>query len=70
MRKIDEEVGGGKGMAPFIKSPEFSKLNIGFALDEGLPSADEDILLTYGERAICRKRIFYIVNKYNVTYRL
>lgn len=31
----DEEVGGHKGMETFVKHPEFQKLNIGFALDEG-----------------------------------
>lgn len=51
----DEEVGGTKGMAPFVKCPEFSKLNVGFALDEGLTSADEEIMFMYAERAICRK---------------
>lgn len=42
-------------MAPFVKTPEFAKLNVGFALDEGLPSANDEMLLMYGERAICRK---------------
>uniref|UniRef100_A0A3Q3FZW0 N-acyl-aliphatic-L-amino acid amidohydrolase n=1 Tax=Labrus bergylta TaxID=56723 RepID=A0A3Q3FZW0_9LABR len=32
----DEEVGGHKGMETFVKHPEFQKLNIGFALDEGI----------------------------------
>lgn len=32
---LDEEVGGNKGMETFVKHPEFKKLNIGFALDEG-----------------------------------
>lgn len=32
---LDEEVGGYKGMETFVKQPEFHKLNIGFALDEG-----------------------------------
>lgn len=32
---IDEEVGGHEGMETFVKHPEFKKLNIGFALDEG-----------------------------------
>lgn len=31
----DEEVGGHKGMETFVTHPEFQKLNIGFALDEG-----------------------------------
>uniref|UniRef100_A0AAQ5X331 N-acyl-aliphatic-L-amino acid amidohydrolase n=1 Tax=Amphiprion ocellaris TaxID=80972 RepID=A0AAQ5X331_AMPOC len=32
----DEEVGGHKGMETFVKHPEFQKLNVGFALDEGI----------------------------------
>lgn len=32
---LDEEVGGHKGMETFVTHPEFQKLNIGFALDEG-----------------------------------
>uniref|UniRef100_A0A8C9W9Z1 N-acyl-aliphatic-L-amino acid amidohydrolase n=1 Tax=Scleropages formosus TaxID=113540 RepID=A0A8C9W9Z1_SCLFO len=32
----DEEVGGHAGMEMFVKHPEFTKLNIGFALDEGI----------------------------------
>ncbi len=31
----DEEVGGHKGMETFVKHPDFQRLNIGFALDEG-----------------------------------
>lgn len=34
-RLADEEVGGEKGMETFVRHPEFQKLNIGFALDEG-----------------------------------
>lgn len=32
---LDEEIGGHEGMETFVKHPEFQKLNIGFALDEG-----------------------------------
>ncbi len=52
---LDEEVGGVKGMAPFVKSPEFANLNVGFALDEGLPSDEEEISLMFAERSICRR---------------
>ncbi|CAG0880961.1 unnamed protein product [Cyprideis torosa] len=34
----DEEVGGLKGMGPFVDSPEFEVMNVGVALDEGLAS--------------------------------
>ena len=51
----DEEVGGKKGMAAFVKSPEFANLNVGFALDEGVASPDHSFHLYYGERNIWRK---------------
>lgn len=35
LRCVDEEVGGREGMETFVEHPEFQKLNIGFALDEG-----------------------------------
>lgn len=40
----DEEVGGHKGMETFVTHPEFQKLNIGFALDEGKYSTGCSIL--------------------------
>ncbi|CAL8276917.1 unnamed protein product [Boreogadus saida] len=46
----DEEVGGHKGMETFVTHPEFQKLNIGFALDEGLASPGEAFTVFYGER--------------------
>ncbi|KAI4894419.1 hypothetical protein NFI96_030273, partial [Prochilodus magdalenae] len=46
----DEEVGGHKGMETFIKHPEFQKLNVGFALDEGLANPTEAFTVFYGER--------------------
>lgn len=46
----DEELGGHDGMAKYVVSKEFKDLNIGFALDEGLASADNSIPLFYGER--------------------
>uniref|UniRef100_A0A4W6DNJ7 N-acyl-aliphatic-L-amino acid amidohydrolase n=1 Tax=Lates calcarifer TaxID=8187 RepID=A0A4W6DNJ7_LATCA len=46
----DEEVGGHKGMETFVKHPEFQKLNIGFALDEGLANPGEPFTVFYGER--------------------
>ncbi|KAI8908730.1 hypothetical protein DFJ77DRAFT_473113 [Powellomyces hirtus] len=47
----DEEVGGQEGMKLFVKMDEFKKLNIGFALDEGLASPGDTYKLFYGERA-------------------
>lgn len=46
----DEEVGGHKGMETFVQHPEFQKLNIGFALDEGLANPGEAFTVFYGER--------------------
>ena len=39
-------------MAKFVTSQELKMLNIGFALDEGLASPDEEIPLYYGERNV------------------
>ena len=46
----DEEIGGLTGMAKFVVSEEFKKLNIGLALDEGLASPDDVVPVFYGER--------------------
>ncbi|XP_062325436.1 aminoacylase-1A-like [Osmerus eperlanus] len=46
----DEEVGGHKGMETFVNHPEFKKLNIGFALDEGLANPGDTFTVFYGER--------------------
>lgn len=42
-------------MMQFVKTPEFEKLNVGFALDEGIASENEDMHLFYGERCIWRE---------------
>ena len=47
----DEEIGGVNGMMLFVKTPLFQSLNVGFGLDEGLASEDEEIPLYYGERS-------------------
>jgi len=41
----DEEVGGFKGAQLLMKTEPFKKLNIGFALDEGVPSNEKTTLL-------------------------
>lgn len=48
----DEEVGGHDGMAKYVLTTEFKKLNIGMALDEGLASPDETIPVYFGERNV------------------
>ncbi|GMS85982.1 hypothetical protein PENTCL1PPCAC_8157, partial [Pristionchus entomophagus] len=46
----DEEIGSGDGMGKFVESDEFRKLNLGFALDEGLASENGVYKVYYGER--------------------
>lgn len=46
----DEEAGGGHGMAEFIKTDAFKSMNVVFALDEGAPTLDENLLAFYVER--------------------
>ncbi|XP_013187083.2 uncharacterized protein LOC106132269 [Amyelois transitella] len=46
----DEEIGGFNGMLPFINTTEFSTLNVGFALDEGLSTSDGNYVATYQDR--------------------
>lgn len=50
----EEEVGGKTGMGTFVKMKGYKDLNVGFALDEGMASPDEEFLLFYGERNIWR----------------
>ena len=47
----DEEIGGRDGMAKFVVSEEFSELNVGIVLDEGLSSTSTQYRVFYGERA-------------------
>ncbi|XP_076684716.1 aminoacylase-1 [Andrena cerasifolii] len=48
----DEEIGGILGMKDFVHTKEFEALNIGFALDEGVASPEEQFFMFYGERSI------------------
>lgn len=47
----DEEIGGKLGMNLFVKHTEFEKLNVGFALDEGLANPTDAFTAFYGERS-------------------
>ncbi|KAJ3010917.1 adenylate cyclase [Thoreauomyces humboldtii] len=49
--RTEEEIGGQEGMKLLVKTDEFKKLNIGFALDEGLANPEDGYKLFYGERA-------------------
>ncbi|CAA92446.2 N-acyl-aliphatic-L-amino acid amidohydrolase [Caenorhabditis elegans] len=46
----DEEIFGINGMKGFAKTDEFKKLNLGFSLDEGMPSDDDVYKVFYAER--------------------
>ncbi|XP_062138252.1 aminoacylase-1-like [Drosophila sulfurigaster albostrigata] len=50
----DEEMGGRRGMRPFIDTEDFRKLNVGCGLDEGMASTGEAIPVYYGERTVWR----------------
>src|SRR6266487_1678524 len=51
LKNLDEEIGGYDGMKLFVKSEDFKKLNIGFALDEGIACPHNALKVFYGERA-------------------
>lgn len=53
----DEEIGGAYGMKAFMDTPEFSAMNIGLALDEGLANPDNKYSLFYGERSLWWVRV-------------
>jgi aminoacylase len=48
----DEETGGVEGMGVFVASDRFRRLNVGFAIDEGLCSPTDVIPVFFGERAV------------------
>lgn len=48
----DEELGGVDGMAKLVGSPEFSKLNVGINLDEGLACPEDFYRIFFGERSV------------------
>ncbi|CAI9114613.1 OLC1v1015371C1 [Oldenlandia corymbosa var. corymbosa] len=47
----DEETGGFDGMAKFVESEEFKKLNVGFVLDEGQASPGDEYRVFYADRS-------------------
>ncbi|KRX95140.1 Aminoacylase-1, partial [Trichinella pseudospiralis] len=46
----DEEMGGKLGMAKFIETDSFKKLNVGVCLDEGIATEDDVYRIYYAER--------------------
>lgn len=47
----DEEIGGENGTRAFVRTDAFKRLNVGFALDEGIATADETFSVFYAERS-------------------
>lgn len=58
---VDEEIGGMEGMNEFVKLNKFKNLNVGFALDEGMASPNDEFALFYAERCIWSKYFILIV---------
>jgi aminoacylase len=48
----DEEVGSSQGMALFVKNDLFKNMNVGYALDEGLPNPNDVYMVYNGERSL------------------
>ncbi|XP_063822557.1 aminoacylase-1-like [Ostrinia nubilalis] len=53
----DEEIGGHDGMEKFVLTEDFKKLNVGFALDEGMANPTEDFIIFNGERSIWQTHV-------------
>ncbi|KAK9078986.1 hypothetical protein SSX86_000655 [Deinandra increscens subsp. villosa] len=47
----DEEIGGLDGMARFVESQEFRDMNVGFFLDEGQASLNDEYRVFYADRS-------------------
>ncbi|OAY58248.1 aminoacylase-1 [Manihot esculenta] len=47
----DEEIGGFDGAAKFVNSKEFRHLNVGFALDEGQASVNDEFRVFFADRS-------------------
>lgn len=44
-------------MKKFVNTNDFKNLKVGFALDEGMASPNEEFSLYYGERCLWRKKL-------------
>ncbi|XP_045499175.1 aminoacylase-1-like [Colias croceus] len=53
----DEEIGGANGMGKFVESEHYKKLNVGFALDEGIASPTDDYIVFNAERSIWHVKV-------------
>ncbi|XP_044475999.1 aminoacylase-1-like [Mangifera indica] len=47
----DEEIGAVDGMAKFVESVEFRELNVGFVMDEGQASTNDEFRVFYADRS-------------------
>ncbi|VDK31066.1 unnamed protein product [Gongylonema pulchrum] len=47
---LEEEVGGADGMEKFADDPKFAKLNVGFVLDEGLPTENDTFKVYFADK--------------------
>lgn len=47
----DEETGAVDGMAKFVESVEFRELNLGFVMDEGQASTNDEFRVFYADRS-------------------
>ncbi|KAF8923032.1 adenylate cyclase, partial [Dissophora ornata] len=50
LRRYHEEIGGVEGMKLLVHHEEFKRLNVAFALDEGIASPKDALKVFYGER--------------------
>lgn len=51
----DEEICGNDGMVSFVHTEDFKALNVGFALDEGMPTESDVFEIYYAEKTMWRK---------------
>lgn len=51
-------------MKKLVKTREFDELNVGFALDEGMASENEEFTVFYGERCIWCKCLKFVYTVY------
>ena len=48
-------------MGEFVKTEDFKKMNVGFALDEGIASVNDKFFVYYGQRYPISKLIKLII---------
>lgn len=67
----DEEIGGLQGMGKLIRTEDFKQLNVGFALDEGMPTQSDEFFVFYAERTSWSRLLYTVAHiilmLYNMT---